>query len=340
MSFGRELLVAFENHADRVAVVTGGEEITYRQALSRVGHIAANFRAAGVRPGSFVGLAMQDTVDVLLGIVSCWRLSATAVVIDFRSPRVQRAASARDFNLSIVFETYSPPGDEHYASSIFDPEWRYASAPGETLPFAGSDSNPALLLFSSGTTGTPKAYIQTHDGLTGRIVTRNALLDSGEMRFLTPMALTYSATRHQVFAYLLRGGTVSLVPPLFSPSELVENLLSFRASGTALPPSVIARLNREAGERPEPLFPRLSVLASVGGPARADDKIAAYTNLSPSYRMGYASSLTGIRWQVSGSHRTMQIILYRSTHGAGAGSGRLLERSAGCHACTVCAQSR
>ena len=132
------------------------------------------------------------------------------------------------------------------------------------------DVNPAFFLFTSGTTGKPKAYVQTHDVLAARISTRRLLLDSSEMRFLTPMALTYSATRHQIFAYLMLGGMVQMYPPLFTPSELTEALLAFRASGTSLPPPVIARLAREAGARSVPLFPRLSVLASLGGPAKAD----------------------------------------------------------------------
>jgi long-chain acyl-CoA synthetase len=121
------------------------------------------------------------------------------------------------------------------------------------------------------------------------------------MRFLTPMALTYSATRHQVFGYLVRGGTVRFVPPLFSPSELAEELLAFHASGTALPPAVIARLIREAGTRNVPLFPKLAVLASLGGPARADDKVNAYLKLSNGYRISYASGLTGMISSLAGA---------------------------------------
>ena len=294
ISFGRELSDAFAAHGDRVAIVAEREEITYAGILDRVGHIAANLRDAGVNAGAFAGLAMQDTVDVLLATLACWRLSATPVVIDFRAPGAHRAALARDFGLTVVFESHHMPGGDAYPAAIFDTEWQRRSAPSAELPFYESDANPAFLIFSSGTTGFPKAYIQTHASLSRRMTTRKALIDSAAMRFLTPMALTYSATRHQVFGYLLRGGTIRLLPPLFSPSELAEALLAFRASGTALPPSVIARLIKLAGPSTAPLFPDLSMLASVGGPARADDKVGAYTLLSSGYRIGYASSLTGM----------------------------------------------
>ncbi|MBN9275177.1 MAG: long-chain fatty acid--CoA ligase, partial [Mesorhizobium sp.] len=56
---------------------------------------------------------------------------------------------------------------------------------------------------------------------------------------------------------------------------------------------VISRLVREVGERSAALLPDVAVLFSIGGPATPDDKLAAYRNLSPGYRINYSSSLTG-----------------------------------------------
>lgn len=300
MTFGREFLRVIAGHGDRVALSSDREDITYTGILEQSGNLAASFAALGVREGSRIGLAMQDSSDVLLAIIACWRLSATPVVIDFRAPRLQRASLADAFGLAVIIESLSMPGDEPYPAALYDPDWRRREPTGSAPPAHGSDASPAFLLLSSGTTGTPKAYVQTHAGLLIRIATRKALLDRDRMRFLTPMALTYSATRHQVFGYLLNGGTVRLLPPYFSPSELAEALLAFRASGTALPPAVIARLVKEVGERDAPLFSDLSVLASTGGPARPEDKIGAYHNLSRGYRIGYASSLTGMIAMLAG----------------------------------------
>jgi long-chain acyl-CoA synthetase len=300
VGFWHDLRETSATFAERVAVVTDRDKLTFGEMIAQSDSIASHFLAAGVRPGNYVGIALQDSLEALLAIFACWRISATAAVIDFRMPRVQRAAMARDFTLSVVLENARVPGEGNYPSATFDQNWRFVPAVGTPLPPAGDDSHPAFLLFSSGTTGTPKAYIQGHDIVSARISARKTLLDAGERRYLTPMALTYSATRHQILGYLINGGTVRLAPPLFTPSELAEELLAFGASGTALPPPVIARLIREAGVRSEPLFPKLAVLASIGGPARGEDKVAAYQNLTNGYRISYASGLTGTITALSG----------------------------------------
>ncbi|TPM37797.1 class I adenylate-forming enzyme family protein [Mesorhizobium sp. B2-3-4] len=302
MSFGRQILEAFASHGDKVAMVGDRWQITYAQALTQSRHLAANFGASGVGPGDRVGFAMVDNIDVVLSILACWKIGATPVVIDFRTPGSQRARQARDFGLKVVFESRAMPGDEVYPHALFDAGWKTASsAPGFDADASMSDANPAFLIFSSGTTGDPKAYTQSHEALARRIAARRGVVEGTAKRFLTPMALSYSAMRHQVFGYLLYGGIVRFFPPLFTPSELIEALLSFQASGTALAPSVIARMVKEVGERATHLFPQLSVLYSVGGPARGDDKIAAYRYLSPGYRISYSSSLTGIISSLSGA---------------------------------------
>ena len=152
---------------------------------------------------------------------------------------------------------------------------------------------PAALSPSSGTTGKPKIYVQSHEVLHRRLMTRRFDVVAGQSRLLTPMMLSFSATRHLVLEFLCTGGTVIFDPPLFSASELIERLLSTRVDATALAPSVIRSILREVGSRDAPLFSDLKLLRSIGGPAMPEDKVAAYRNLTKGYRMSYSSGLTG-----------------------------------------------
>ncbi|WP_245512006.1 MULTISPECIES: class I adenylate-forming enzyme family protein [unclassified Mesorhizobium] len=188
----------------------GQRPLTYAQALAQRGHLAANFGASGIGPGDRVGLAMVDNIDVVLSILACWKIGATPVVVDFRTPRSQRARQARDFGLKMVFESRAMPGDEAYPNALFDAGWKSASAPGfDANAAAMDDASPAFLIFSSGTTGDPEAYTQSHEALARRIAARRGVVEGTAKRFLTPMALSYSAMRHQVLGYLLYGAILA-----------------------------------------------------------------------------------------------------------------------------------
>ncbi|WP_281040981.1 MULTISPECIES: acyl carrier protein [unclassified Mesorhizobium] len=63
--------------------------------------------------------------------------------------------------------------------------------------------------YASGTTGDPEAYTQSHEALARRIAARRGVVEGTAKRFLTPMALSYSAMRHQVLGYLLYGAILA-----------------------------------------------------------------------------------------------------------------------------------
>lgn len=293
MSFARHLFAVMADHGDRPAMVSDHEQLSHRQAVEQAAHLAANLAAAGVQPGDRIGISVQDGHEVILCVMACWQLAATPAVIDFRTPHAQRARLAQDFELAAVLENRAPPAGENYPSLVFNRDWRFAS-PSSYAPQGEIDcSNPAFLLFSSGTTGVPKAYVQSHDMLMGRNQTQARPQDDALPRYFTPVSMSFAAARGYVFAVLFAGGVVRFFPPLFTPSELAEELLSFRATGTSLPPPVIARLVVEAGERSSVLFPDLGEMRSIGGPARPEDKLAAWRNLTRGYSISYSSTLTG-----------------------------------------------
>lgn len=71
MGFGKEILVAFASHGERLAMLNGHETVTYAQGLSQIHRLAANFTALGLRRGDRVGLAMVGNIDVVLSILAC-----------------------------------------------------------------------------------------------------------------------------------------------------------------------------------------------------------------------------------------------------------------------------
>ncbi|RST87425.1 long-chain fatty acid--CoA ligase [Aquibium carbonis] len=275
-------------------VISGEVDLTAGELLRRSAGFARMLEAHGCGQDSRVALYLQSNVDLLAGMIGGWMVGACVVLMDFRTPGPQRSAVAKSINATLSVESRRMPRSaDDYPTVLFDDAWRQ---PAPWADFANGPASPgsfALCALSSGTTGVPKIYLMSHEVTMRRLQHGINTKMSANSLFLAPMSLSISATRARVLSFLIRGGQIRFMPPLASAGELIETLSATRAAATALPPSIIATMVREIGVRPEPYFPHLKMLRSTGGPALPEDKIAAYHNLTPGYRMAYSSNLTG-----------------------------------------------
>lgn len=202
--------------ADRPALVdgSGGGEIGYRELAQRIGSLSGGLRAAGIRPGDRVAIAMNRSLDLVMALLAVLASGACACVLE---PDLGAAETRRRFAMTglqwliVDGATSADPSladlprverlalDRLPASDVF---WAVDCDPGSA----------ALLLFTSGSSGKPKGVLQSHLGLltnaTGVIA--HTGLDP-EQRLLHVMPLHHTnGVNNQVIAPLLAGCTVIL----------------------------------------------------------------------------------------------------------------------------------
>lgn len=300
-SVSQALFDALSREPGRTAIIDSGEQVTAGNLLQRSASLAEVLSEHSVGAGRNVVFCLQENVDAIIACLATWRLGATPLLLDFRTPGAQRDLISRTVDAAVFVESRRPTGSQAYEGALWDHCWMDRKTAIPAIPDAPLDcSRPAFLTLSSGTTGAPKIYLQSHQAIMTRLLLRIATLGGTGRTFFTPMSISFSASRNMVLGHLLAGRVVILEPPLFSTSELIENLLATKASGCALPPPIIRNLVREIGEREKPFFPDLKILRSIGGPATPDDKIAAYRNLSPGYSISYSSTLVGPSTMLAG----------------------------------------
>ncbi len=282
-------------------VISGEADITAGELLQRSAGFATMLKAHGCGPDSRVALYLQSNVDLLAGMIGGWMVGACLLMMDFRTPGPQRSAIAKAIDATLSVESRRMPRSvDDYPWVLFDDSWRKSAPWADFASATGPVGAFALCALSSGTTGVPKIYLQSHEVTMGRLRHGITSRHDKDNLLLVPMSISISATRARVLNYLIGGGRIHVMPPLASAGELIETLTSTRASGVALPPSIIATMVHEIGERPRPYFPHLRQLRSTGGPALPEDKIGAYRYLTPGYRMAYSSNLTGTATMLAG----------------------------------------
>jgi len=158
---------ALRENGDRVAVRDGDDELTHAELDTIIGETASALAAHGVGPGSVVGLSSGTSVTFVAVVFATIRLGASIAMIStsWRNSEVDHAVGlvrpthlVHDGSSVVDFAAHLSEGivvhvDDLVATEAV-PEWARAGA-----------DDVAVYVFSSGTTGLPKAVRHTHRSL-------------------------------------------------------------------------------------------------------------------------------------------------------------------------------
>ncbi len=153
------LVALFEAQAAKSArspAVTGsGRTFTYADLNARANHLAKRLRDHAIRPGETVGIAMERTPELLVGLLGIMKVGAAYVPIDPTYPEARLQAMFEDSRLRLLVSTADiarklPP---HQANVVLLDEGRVDANPA---PPEGTRDLTAYVIFTSGSTGRPK----------------------------------------------------------------------------------------------------------------------------------------------------------------------------------------
>jgi len=171
----RALLEASGVHGDKEYIVYEQRRITYANHLQLVGRIARNLQDEfGIRPGDRVAILAANCPEWILTYWAVVSLGGVVVALNgwWTRDEIEYGLSLSEPKLLIGDEKRlarlegSDPGSE---TLVIERDFASLEAGGAApLPdHPISEDDPALLLFTSGTTGRPKAALISHRGLIG-----------------------------------------------------------------------------------------------------------------------------------------------------------------------------
>jgi acyl-CoA synthetase (AMP-forming)/AMP-acid ligase II len=160
-----------EQHPDALAITdNGGAAWDYATLGAACDAVRRELKASGVQPGDRVLIVAENCAAAVACLFACSRLGAIAVPTNARqtAPEIARIADhARP--AAVLFTTAASSdaathGDALHARAITGPFGTlHISTPFNSAPEA--DGDVAVLLYTTGTTGTPKGVMLTHGNL-------------------------------------------------------------------------------------------------------------------------------------------------------------------------------
>ncbi len=161
-------LLSSRRPADRTAVVDGPVELTAGELERVVGSLAGGMRARGVRRGSVVTWQLPNWWEAVVLFRACWRCGAVAAPIHHQVGPAEVGRMLDELRPSLALAAPGLAlGDLTDAMPVRGPGHRFDEllAAPSLLEGAGRGSDLAVVLFTSGSTGSPKAVLHSHRGL-------------------------------------------------------------------------------------------------------------------------------------------------------------------------------
>jgi amino acid adenylation domain-containing protein len=221
------------------AIACEDRQITYRGLDAWSDRIASDLRDRGLAPGQLVGLYAQRSPEALAAILGILKAGGAYVPFDPSYPHKLLRYIYEDSRpaLMLVQRPLAGTGGEaaFWDGRALDLQaWPDADArplAGGGLSMFVAPGDPAYVMYTSGSTGRPKGVLVPHRAVL-RLVVDNDFARFGEDEVILHLApLSFDASTFEIWAALLNGGTLAVVPEaLPSLDDIAAAVVRHRAT--------------------------------------------------------------------------------------------------------------
>ncbi len=269
------LRVAAREHPEREAYVHAGKRATYAW-LDRVADgFAATLIARGVRPGDVVCLMLPSSIKFAACYLGALRAGAISSAINGRLGRAEQRSIIERTRpaITVVGDGYAVPDgvDAGQVLTVEELKDAFAAAPvpDADLPTIAA-TDPACIVWTSGTTGAPKGAVYDHARMKAISTNMGQLTEPGDRR-LVVLPFPHVGYMTRMWDELANGTTIVIAGEPWSAAETLRLIREEDITmGTGVPTQwelVLAHPDLAATD-----FSRLRV-CGVGGAAVSPDLV-------------------------------------------------------------------
>ncbi|MEC4813807.1 MAG: amino acid adenylation domain-containing protein, partial [Scytonema sp. PMC 1069.18] len=221
-----------EQTPNAVAVVFEGQHLTYRELNLRANRLAHYLQKLGVQPEVLVGICVQQSFELVIGILGILKAGGAYVPLDARNPQNRLAFILQDAQVSLLLTQQDLVQElPEYTGTIvqLDTDWQDISQEREDNPNSGVvSSNLAYVIYTSGSTGQPKGVLVNHANVTRLFASTQSWYNFSSQDVWTLFhSYAFDFSVWEIWGALLYGGQLVIVPYIVSRSpEAFYDLLS------------------------------------------------------------------------------------------------------------------
>lgn len=281
-------------YPSRTALVSGRRRTTFAELHEKVSRIAAALTAHGFATGDRLAILLPNEPEYLELVYACSWLGVTAVPLNTRLSRAELDQILRDASPhGLVRHSSLPLPSTQVPWQLVLDESPLNVGQGSPKEAIYDPQSVLAIVYTSGTTGTPKGVVLTHANVLANVHFLNYWMPYQEGGVYLHAAPMFHVMDFPLMFAAPAFGTCQATIPKFSPEAFCEEVERERVSRSMLVPTMIKLLT----EFPDLGKYNLTSLEQLGYGASpiAPDLIRRTRELFPHLKLvqGYGSSETG-----------------------------------------------
>lgn len=204
-----------ERTPDAVAVVFEEEQLTYRQLNDCANQLAAQLREFGVGPNVRVGLCVERSLEMMVGLLGILKAGGAYLPLDAAYPHDRLAFMLHDSQAPLMLTQKTLQANLRFdipGLHVLDlelpqparPATQHASLP-DAERTASSSENLAYVIYTSGSTGKPKGVMLTHRSVVNFFAGMDLVLGKETGVWLAVSSISFDISVLELFWTLARG---------------------------------------------------------------------------------------------------------------------------------------
>jgi benzoate-CoA ligase family protein len=246
-----------EGRGDRIAIRTSSRNHTYSEVQELANRFGNLIRDAGCEPEQRVIIALPDGPEYVAALFGVLKIGAVVVMVNPHL-RVDQIEAMYDYSRATIVITHDDTAETFMSAARKSPfvkqvlvvrtpgfDLRLAAASPDLENFPSHRDDPAIWLFSGGTSGRPKAVVQTHRSYantTEKYGKGIVGLTENDITIAVPKLFFGYATGSNLFFPFAVGASVVLFPDRVTPEILFLKIPKYRATVLINVPTMVSQM--------------------------------------------------------------------------------------------------
>ena len=272
-----------------IAVKLEDEFLTYEELNCKANQLAHYLQSLGVKSDSLVGIFVERSLDMIIGILGILKAGGAYVPLDINYPQERITYLIEDTQLSIVLtqSKFIEQLPKFIPNTIcLDQDWSIIAKQSTVSPLVEVDQhNLAYIIYTSGSTGQPKGVMIEHRSVVNYILT--TILEYGitsEDQILQFSSICFDASVQEIFVSLLSGATLVLRTEemLRSSEDFWQCCQKWQLTVLGIPTAYWHQLASELTPDTLPILSKIKLIV-IGGEAIQPAKVQQWQTVTGQY---------------------------------------------------------